>query len=214
MKTRMGLLLILVVAMLAVTAIEVNTKDELQNEIDGGATDIVVIGAISIGSTPITIASATNLMIRSGTADAGFEGLGNTGNGLFSIQGGDVTFTGLSFVSGYSSSDGGCMAVVSGATVVFNDAYFASCTAAGEVASTARPQHATSDTFTVCSLLYLILIATTWPQSWNDIRRLRTRRCHMGERQQRIHAQLDSRGVPGNIGRRRVTLWRGCRRND
>ena len=146
MKTRMGLLLTVAISMLAATAVEVNTKEQLQNEIDSGTTDIVAMGRIQIGSTPITVASATNLMIRGGTADAGFEGLGGTGEGLFSIQGGNVTFTGLSFVNGYSSSDGGCMAVDSGATVVFNDAYFASCTSAGQVAPTARPHHTTSIT--------------------------------------------------------------------
>ena len=117
------------IATLAAATTEVSTKQQLETAITDGESDITVMDLIQIGSSPITITTATTL--RGGSADAGFEGLGNAGLGLFAIEGAqaDVTFTGLSFTKGYTSADGGCVKVSGGATVVFNDATLSSCTA-------------------------------------------------------------------------------------
>ena len=127
---RLGLLLLtMTVVMLAGAAFEVSTRDELQDAIQTGQLDIAVMSVINIGKDPVVIANVTGLTIRGGASDTGLEGLGDAGNGLLSISGGSVTLSGLSFTKGYSSQNGGCVAVSDDANVVFDGVRLASCTA-------------------------------------------------------------------------------------
>ena len=128
---RLQLLLTMAVGIvMAAAASEVTTQGELQSAIDGGESDIVVMGLIQIGTNAITIGDS-DLTIRGGTTDAGFKGLETEGQGLFDITtGANVTFSGLSFSKGYNSGDGGCVAIT-GASVAFNDAHFSACIAGG-----------------------------------------------------------------------------------
>jgi len=124
----------------AAAAYPVTTQDELQSAIDNGERDIIVMGLIPFDTSAVTIDSGgtTGFMIRGGTTDAGFEGLGDAGQGLFDIQtGANVTFAGLSFSKGYNSDNGGCVAIT-GAVVVFNDAHFFDCAAGGFINSMHR----------------------------------------------------------------------------
>ena len=127
---RLGLLLLtMTVVMLAGAAFEVSTRDELQDAIQTGQSNIAVMSVINVGKNPIVIANVTRLTIRGGASDTGLEGLGDAGNGLLSISGGSVTLNGLSFTKGYSSQNGGCVAVSGDANVVFDGVRLASCTA-------------------------------------------------------------------------------------